>query len=283
VVIAGLTPGDEGEEYTLAMDRESLALDAKQTAPEYQNKQNNLVISVAALGKPMVVVLEGGSVIDMPWIDSVPAVVMAWYPGMVGGEAMGMLLWGQANFSGKLPMTWAGLSDYPLFGGPGVTLLDYFVGYRHFDKLGITPRYPFGHGLSYTTFEYRKLQLGCSEMNKGSVLPVVVNVANTGTVAGDEIVMVFVSFPNTTARRGPKELKGFTRVRLQPGEERQVTIPVRLQDLDYFQTDPANPTSGKWVVESGVVNIMVGGSSTNLPLTATVKVNGYETLSSAAQ
>ena len=288
VVVAGLTPRDEGEEYTGAGDRTSLDLDAKQEDPQYQGIQNKLITDVAALGKPMVVVLEGGSVIDMPWLQNVPAVVMAWYPGQRGGRAMGKLLWGtvgeqQYNFSGKLPFTWGkSLNDYATFDGKGTTGHDYFVGYRKFDKDNITPLFPFGAGLSYTTFEYRKLQLGCSDMSKGAVLPVVVNVANTGTVAGDEIVMVFVSFPNTTARRPPKELKGFARVSLAPGEEKQISIPVRLSDLDYFQTDAANPRSGKWVVETGPVKIMVGGGSTpaSLPLSATVNVNGYESASS---
>jgi beta-glucosidase len=140
---------------------------------------------------------------------------------------------------------------------------------------GATPVFPFGAGLSYTTFTYSKLQLGCSSMTQGAVLPVVVNVKNDGAVAGDEIAMVFVSFPNTTARRPPKELKGFARVSLAAGEEKQVTIPVRLSDLDYFQTDANDPRAGHWVVESGPVKIMVGGSATNLPLTATVNVTGY--------
>jgi beta-glucosidase len=279
VVMAGLTPGDEGEEYTLAGDRVTFGLDAKQTEPQYAGIQNKLITDTAAYAAqnniPMVVVLIGASVIDMPWKDSVPAVVMAWYPGMVGGEALGMLLWGEANFSGKLPFTWSNLKDYGTFNGNGDTVFDYYVGYRLFDKNNITPIYPFGYGLSYTSYEYRKLQLGCSDMSKGAVLPVVVNVANTGTVAGDEIVMVFVSFPGTTARRSVKELKGFERVRLAAGEERQVTIPVRLADLDYFKPDSPTARTGKWVVESGDIQIMVGGSSTNLPLSGTVKVNGY--------
>jgi beta-glucosidase len=221
------------------------------------------------------VVLEGASVIDMPWLGNVPAVVMAWYPGQVGGLALGDLLWGNANFSGKLPFTWGQLGDYEMFNGRGTTNFEYFVGYRRFDQMKITPVYEFGHGLSYTKFDYRKLQLGCSEMNKGAVMPVVVNVANTGTVAGDEVVMVFVSFPGTQARRPVKELKGFARVHLEAGQEKQITIPVRLADLDYFQMDTPTGTTGKWVVESGTVNIMVGGSSTNLPLMASVQVHGY--------
>jgi beta-glucosidase len=277
VVMAGLTPGDEGEEYTTNTgDRRELALDAKLGDTTIQT---NLILSAAALGKPVVVVLIGGSVIDTSaWLDQVSAVVMAWYPGQRGGEALGQLLWGKANFGGKLPFTWSNrLDDYPPFGGKGENPnFTYYLGYRYFEKNLKSPLFPFGYGLSYTTFEYRKLQLGCTVMGKGAVLPVVVNVANTGTVAGDEIVMVFVSFPNTAARRGPKELKGFARVSLQPGEEKQVTIPVRLADLDYFQQDSSSPNAGgRWVVESGDVKIMVGGSSTNLPLSATVQVNGY--------
>jgi beta-glucosidase len=275
VVMAGLTPGDEGEEYTLAGDRVTFGLDAKQTDPQLIGLQDNLIRDVVKLGKPMVVVLIGGSVIDMPWKDIVPAVVMAWYPGQVGGEALAMLLWGEANFSGKLPFTWGSLRDYGTFNGNGDTIFDYYVGYRLFDKNSITPIFPFGYGLSYTTYEYRNLQLGCSDMSKGAILPVVVNVANTGTVAGDEIVMVFVSFPGTAARRSIKELKGFERVRLEPGEERQVTIPIRLSDLDYFKADSPTARTGKWVVESGDIQIMVGGSAASLPLSGTVKVNGY--------
>jgi beta-glucosidase len=292
VVMAGLTAQDEGEEYTKAGDRDygvpsgvnPLSLDAKQQDSKYQGIQNKLISAVAAMGKPMVVVLEGGSVIDLPWLNQIPALVMAWYPGQRGGEALGDLLFGEVggvsyNFGGKLPFTWGTLSQYgdPFDGANGATTFSYYIGYRYFDHNHITPVYPFGAGLSYTTFELSDLQLGCSTMSKGSVLPVVVNVKNTGAVAGDETVMVFVSFPNTTVtrRQGQKELKGFARVSLAPGEAKQVTIPVRLSDLDYFQADSPTATTGHWVVESGPVNVMVGDSSTNLPLTGTVNVSGY--------
>ena len=301
VVMAGLTAQDEGEEYTLAGDRNSncvngvngtgncLLLDSKQPDSNYAGIQNKLISAVAGAGKPMVVVLEGGSVIDMtPWLSSVPAVVMAWYPGQRGGEALGDLLWGQVgdtsyNFGGKLPFTWGHMNDYFPFTGPnGATSFDYYVGYRYFDKNSIAPVFPFGYGLSYTTFALSNLQLGCSSMVQGAVLPVVVNVQNTGTIAGDDTLMVFVSFPNTAVRRGAKELKGFARVSLAAGEAKQVTIPVRLSDLDYFQIDANNPKTGNWVVESGPVTIMVTDGSLNpsdgttqFPLTGTVNVSGY--------
>jgi beta-glucosidase len=277
VVVAGLTAQDEGEEYTQAGDRSDLGLDAKQDANSpYAGIQNKLIQGIAALGKPMVVVLEGGSVISLPWLDSVPAVVMGWYPGQRGGVAMSKLLWGKANFSGKLPFTWAKkVEDYDTWNGNGTTTFNYYVGYGWFDFTHTTPLFPFGYGLTYTHFAYRKLQLGCSDMSKGAVLPVVVNVVNDGSVAGDEIAMVWVSYPDTMARRRTKELKGFVRVHLEAGEEKQITIPVRLSDLDYFQVDAPGATTGKWVVESGNIMISVGGSSTDMPLSQTVLVHGY--------
>jgi beta-glucosidase len=277
VVMAGLTAQDEGEEYTKAGDREDFALDAKQKDPQYQGIQNKLIQQVATLGKPMVVVLEGGSVIDVSsWLSSVPAVVMAWYPGQRGGAALAKLLWGRANFSGKLPFTWGKSKDqYDTWNGGGTTRFDYHVGYSWFDFTSATPQFVFGHGLSYTKFDFPNLQLGCSEMSKGAVLPVVVNVVNSGPVAGDEIVMVWVKYAPSAARRPTKELKGFTRVHLAAGEEKQITIPVRLSDLDYFQVDAPGATTGKWVVESGDITISVGDSSTNLPKSKTVTVHGY--------
>ena len=285
VVIAGMTAQDEGEEYTLAGDRSSFALDAKQDPkvhPETVNIQNTLINAVVALGKPMVVVLEGGSIIDVPWLEQVPAVVMAWYPGMVGGDAMGRLLWGQYqgdqyNFSGKLPFTWGRLGDYPQFTGDNKTTnADYYLGYRYFDKNNITPVFPFGYGLSYTSFEYSNLQIGCTEMSQGAVMPVYVNVKNTGDRPGDEVVFLFASFPNSTATRRTtiRELKGFARVNLAAGQEKQIMIPVRLKDLDYYDQD-----KGQWVVESGAITIGVGGDPSHL-LTASVKVNGYQMASS---
>ena len=271
VVVAGLTPQDEGEEYTGAGDRTNssgapnLALDAKSGS----NAQNTLITTIAAKGKPMVVVLEGGSAIDMPWLASVPAVVMAWYPGMVGGEALGKLLFGDVNFSGKLPITWPKtVADEPPFnqGGTtgGTTMMDYYLGYRYFDKNAKTPLFAFGYGLSYTSFKYEFLGLPCSTVTKKGVVDVVVQITNTGTVAGSEVAFLFVSYPSTTARRSVKELKGFYRTpTVMPGATVQFKIPLRVADLKYWNTTSTPPG---WTVESGPVQIMVGPSSDNLPL-----------------
>jgi len=268
VVVAGLTPYDEGEEYNGSGDRTSLALDGKDNGKGNAGQQEGLIKQVAGLGKPMVVVLEGGSVIDMSnWLSSVPAVVMAWYPGMVGGTALGQLLAGKANFSGKLPISWPkSLNDLPTFNGGATTQMDYYVGYRYFDnKTTVTPQYAFGYGLSYTQFAYSNLVVPCSDATKTSVVKVSVDVTNSGTVAGDEVVLLFTSYPGSTKKRPAKELKGFARVSLAAGAKQTVTIPVRVADLKFYDT------SG-WAIESGTVKVMVGPSSDTLPLSDTFTV-----------
>ncbi|MEP6653532.1 MAG: glycoside hydrolase family 3 C-terminal domain-containing protein [Myxococcales bacterium] len=281
VVVAGLTPYDEGEEYNRSGDRTSLALDGKDAGRSYGSIQNKLITDVAALGKPMVVVLEGGAVIDMPWLAAVPAVVMAWYPGQVGGRALGKLLMGDENFSGKLPVTWpAMLSQFPPFSMGTTTMMDYYLGYRYFDKNNTTPLFPFGYGLSYTTFEYSNLAVPCSDAIKAgfdadpptsSVVNVTVDVKNTGPRKGEEVVFLFVSYPGTTARRPVKELKGFYRVALEAagtmGDAKRITIPLRVSDLKYYDM-----TTNSWQVASGPVKVMVGPSSANLPLSDTFTV-----------
>jgi beta-glucosidase len=265
VVVTGLTPEDEGEEYTRAGDRTNFALDGKKGG----RLQNDLIAAVAKKGKPMVVVIEAGSVVDMPWLDQVPAVVMAFYPGMAGGTALGELLFGDKNFSGKLPVTWPKRwEDEPTFFEGTTTAMDYYLGYRYFDQKAIEPLYPFGHSLSYTTFEYKNLQVPCSDVTKNGVVEVSVDITNKGSVQGDEIAMLFVSYPKTSVRRSVKELKGFYRVSLDPGQTKRVKIPLRVADLKFWDTASAN-----WKVESGPVQVMVGPNARQLPLTDTFTVN----------
>jgi beta-glucosidase len=286
VVMAGLTPEDEGEDDTGASDRVSFSLDDKLVHVENGTPvQNPLIEAVAALGKPMVVVLEGGSVIEMPWLSMVPAVVMAWYPGQDGGDALADLLFGKKNFSGKLPVTWpnpsvgicSGMSscpktgscpacfgDEPLFTG-GVrepTPMDYYLGYRYYDHNAIAPLFAFGAGLSYTTYVYGTPTLSQTTASGGDTVMVTVPVTNAGAVAGDEASFVFVSYPNTkrTGHSNVKELKGFVRTHMPVGTAPvSVTIPLRVSDLKYWDT----PTN-KWVYETGVINILVGGRSDGL-------------------
>lgn len=293
VVVAGLTPEDEGEEYTGAGDRVdakgnvNYSLDCKNGS----GGQDALIASVAAIGKPMAVVIEAGSAVNMPWLSSVPAVVMAWYPGEKGGTALGRLLFGDVNFSGKLPITWPQHeADEPIFdtanSAPGAqtggsTTMGYYLGYRWFDcagqtgcaAQGTTPLYAYGSGLSYTTFKYEYLGVPCSTVSQHGVVDVQVAVTNTGTVAGTEVSYLFVSYPQTTARRSVKELKGFHRTKqpIQPGQTVLFTIPLRVQDLKYWNT-----AGNTWTVESGPVQIMVGPSSDNLPLMDTLTVTSAQ-------
>jgi beta-glucosidase len=295
VVVVGLTPQDEGEEYTGSGDRTSgsttshavaLGLDPKQNS----GVQNGLIAAVAALGKPFAVVLEGGSVIDMSaWYASAPAVVMAWYPGMVGGTALGRILFGDVVPSGKLPITWdANLAHWPTFASDsGTTTMDYYLGYRYFEKNGtaLSPSsgsFPFGYGLSYTTFSYSNLQVPCATVAKDGVVNLTVDVTNTGTVAGSETILVFASYPGSAVgtRAGSyKELKAYRRTGLiMPGQGARVPIPLRIKDLQYWDS-----ASSSWKVETGMVKVIVapssaapactGGTGPNCALSDTFMVN----------
>jgi beta-glucosidase len=263
VVMIGLTPGDEGEEYAIPAggDRSTLTL---------PDNQNALVEAVALLNKPMVVVIESGGIIEMPWLADVPAVVMAWYPGQQGGLALAQLLFGEANFTAKMPVAWAQDSQLPPFKDSATeTAMGYFLGYRYLDENDLTPVFPFGHGLSYSSFTISDLQLGCPSAEKEGVIPVTVKVTNNTAVAGEETVFAFASFPDTTARRSEKELKGFRKVALGPNEAQTVTIPIRVKDLKYWQGD----ANGQWVIETGRVNIAVGKSAAPADLTLQGSVN----------
>jgi beta-glucosidase len=256
VVVAGLNAEDEGEEYTGAGDRSSFALDAKSDA----KPQNELIAAVAALGKPMVVVLEGGSVIDMPWLASVPAVLMSWYSGMAGGRAIGKLLFGDESPSGKLPLTWpVSWDDEPVF-NPGTTVdMGYFAGYRYFAQQNKTPLFPFGYGLSYSTFQYLNLEVPCTSATNDSVMMVKVDVSNQGAVKADEVVFLFTAYPDSTdERKRIKQLKGFYRVSLNAGETKQVTIPLRINDLRFY-----DQASQSWGFESGELEISIGKDAMN--------------------
>ena len=230
----------------------------------------------------MVVILEGGSAIDVsPFVDQVQGLVMAWYPGQSGGNALGKLFFGMdkdtgktVSFSGKLPSTWPNsLAELPPFSMPGTTTMDYYLGYRWYDTQNKTPRYAFGHGLSYTTFEYSNLFVPCTTVPASGVVNVTVDVKNTGMVDADEVVFAFVSFPDSQvpkrAAPGYKELKGFKRVSIPKGMGLRVTIPIRVSDLWYYDA----ATKGR-KIEDGKVNVMVGGSSDKLTLMGSFTVAG---------
>jgi beta-glucosidase len=205
------------------------------------------------------------------WGDDVDAIIMAWYPGMEGGNAMGDLIFGDINFSGRTIQTWPKAeSDLPEFGNTQAeTEFLYYHGYRHFDHYDIEPLFPFGFGLSYTTFEYEDLQVPCARISPEGHLNISVEVRNAGDREGVEVVQVYVAYPNTKVRRPERELKGFARVELAAGETKSVNITIPLRDLAYYDSDLK-----KWVVEELEHRVEVGPNARTLPLSASFEVGG---------
>ena len=281
VVVVGLSAGDEGEEYSLAShgDRTSLTL---------PGQQEKLISDVLALDKPTAIIVESGSIVNVPWLSNAnrkQATIWAGYGGQRVGLALGKLLFGDRNFSGKMPLAWPEESDMPSFREPGITTeMGYFFGYRYYDNLKANGNpvelvFPFGHGLSYTTFEYSNLIIPCGTISKTGVVDITADIRNTGSVDGDEIMMMFVSGPPKPAgikgERPVKELKRFQRVSLkasgESGSDARVTFPLAIQDLRHWEGD----ADGSWVIDGGTYTIMVGpnGDDDDLTLKGTLTVH----------
>jgi len=230
-------------------DRESLNL---------LSKDEELIQAVAGANKNTVVVYVGGSAIDMgSWQDDVPAILFAWYNGMEGGNALARILYGEVNPSGKLPFSIArNAGDYPFFNPYTMTIeYGYYHGYTLFDKKEIEVAYPFGHGLSYTTFEYDSLEIDAVDPEKQS-LKVRARVSNTGQMAGEEVVQLYVGFSNSEIDRPVKLLKGFDKIAIEPGESRAVEFQIDLEELAWY-----DPESKSWKIEEMDYAIFVGPSS----------------------
>ena len=251
VIFAGLPEGYESE----GSDRPDM---------ELTGKQNELISAVAKVNPNTVVVLNVGSPVTMPWLDQVPTVVEAFYPGMEGGNAVACVLLGEVNPSGKLSETFPKrLEDTPAYNNfPGGKEVLYgegiFVGYRHYDLRDIEPLFPFGHGLSYTTFEYSDLKV-TEKVKPGGEVTVTVTVKNTGHVAGKEVVQLYVCDKVSSLPRPDKELKGFQKISLDPGESKTVTLKLDERALSFY-----NPYLEKWVAEPGEFEVLVGSSSRDI-------------------
>ena len=233
-------------------------------------EQNALIAAVAAANPRTIVVLNTGSAVTMPWLDSVAAVLEAWYPGQEDGDAIAAVLFGDVNPSGKLPVTFPrSLSDVPAASAlrwPGVDgRVEYSegleVGYRWYQARGIAPLFPFGFGLSYTTFGFANLRVS----QRGRSVTIGVDVTNTGRRAGADVVQVYVGFPASTSEP-PEKLKGFRKVQLGPGETRHLTFSLDARAFAHWD----DVTRG-WVVSAGDYRIGVGDASDSLPLGATVQ------------
>lgn len=262
VVVAGLAYPDEGEGLITHGDRDSLAMPRDQDA---------IVAAVAALNSRTIVVLEGSGPVLMPWIDAVPAVVEAWYPGEQGGRAIADVLFGDVNPSGRLPLSFPEAeSDLPTFDNEHAAVVyAYFHGYRYLDEHGATPLFPFGHGLSYTTFSYANLTVTPATVGPWGHVRVSADVTNTGRVAGDEVAQLYVGYEGSRVTRAMDDLKGFVRVHLAPGETKTVVFDVPARDVAFWDTNVSD-----WEVEPITYRVRVGPSSRGLPLEGSFAATG---------
>src|SRR5215831_1139809 len=259
VMFLGLTARLEGEEMPVRIpgfqggDRTSIDLPAP---------QEHLLERIGALGKPTVLVLLNGSALAVNYADAhMPAIVDAWYPGQAAGTAIADVLFGDYNPGGRLPVTfYKSTNDLPAFENYAMTGRTY----RYFKG---APLYPFGFGLSYTTFAYKNLRTSADQMRASDTLTVRVDVTNTGKRAGDEVVQLYARHVGSKVDRPIKDLCGFKRVSLKPGETKTVTLSVPANSLAYW-----NAETRSWTLEPDRVELQIGASSSDIRLTKTIAV-----------
>lgn len=232
--------------------------------------QDELIEALQAVNKNLVLVLLSGNAVEMPWVDKVPAIVQGWYLGSMGGKSLADVLGGAVNPSGKLPFSFpvkledCGAHAFDALSYPGDSIKevykeDILVGYRWYDTKKIPALFPFGHGLSYTTFQYGKPVASAKKMAADGTLTVTVPVKNTGSVAGKEVVQLYVGDDKCSVLRPLKELKHFQKIALQPGEEKSVTFTVTPEDLQFYDDKAAC-----WKSEPGKFKLYIGSSSTDI-------------------
>ncbi|NVM31998.1 MAG: glycoside hydrolase family 3 C-terminal domain-containing protein, partial [Candidatus Helarchaeota archaeon] len=260
IIFAGLKHGfgkdSEGK------DKKTLDLPKKQIALINKTVQEN---------ENTIVILINGSPVTMDgWVEKVSVIIEAWYAGCDGGTALADILFGDVNPSGKLPLTFPKkLSDSPAHKSPrtfpGDEKVYYdegiFVGYRHFDTNGIEPLFPFGHGLSYTTFEYENLKTNKQQISAEDKVIITLDIKNTGERAGAEIVQLYIQDVEASVERPLKELKGFKKVQLEPGEKKTVEFELEKRDLSFYDEQ-----NGIWNAEKGLFKILIGSSSQDIRL-----------------
>ena len=239
------------------------------------DNQAELIQAVSAVNKKTIVVLNTGTPVTLTnWLGQVPGLIEAWFPGQEGGTAIADVLFGKVNPSGKLPDTFAAnRADYPDASDFAVKRNDahytegIYVGYRHFDQAGLQPVFPFGYGLSYTTFKYSDLNLSAAQMPADGTTAVSLKVTNTGKRAGEEVVELYVHAASPKIDRPVRELKGFAKVALNPGETQTVQLTLSPRDLAYYDV-----TGQQWKADAGKYEIEIGASSRDLRLTAPLEL-----------
>ncbi|MBN2470755.1 MAG: glycoside hydrolase family 3 C-terminal domain-containing protein, partial [Anaerolineae bacterium] len=260
VAVGGKSGLDHSSTSGEAVDRLDLTL---------PGVQQQLVEAIAATGKPVVVVLINGRPLAIPWIAAnVPAVIEAWLPGEEGGSAVADVIFGKVNPAGRLPMSLPHhVGQIPVFynhkpsGGRSHWYGDYVDG-------SVKPLYPFGHGLSYTTFDYANLQVSAAETGANSAFTVSVDITNAGERPGDEVVQLYIHDRVASVTRPVKELKAFKRLSLQPGETRTVSFAMHTSQLAFYDL------AMNLVVEPGEIEIMVGASSDDIRQTGLLTITG---------
>jgi beta-glucosidase len=260
VLVMGLTSNLEGEEMPVQV--EGFA-GGDRTDINLPRPQEELLKQIFALGKPTVLVLMNGSALAVNWAAAhIPAIIEAWYPGQAAGLALADVLFGDYNPGGRLPVTfYKSVADLPPFE-------DYQLEghtYRYFQG---EPLFAFGHGLSYTTFDYRNLELSAPTIASDEIMRVSVEVTNTGNCAGDEVVQLYVQDIEASVPRPIKELKGFRRVNLEPGEKKTVTFTLAVNQLGFYDD------TARFIVEPGVIKIEVGSSSQDIRLLGEFEIVG---------
>lgn len=261
VVFAGLTEEFEGEGY----DRLGI---------EMPNSHNNLVSAVAAANPNTVVVLAGGSVVNIKWLGEVKALLNSGLGGQAGGAAVANILTGAVNPSGKTSETYPlAFEENPTYGNyPGGPVTSehresVYIGYRYYDKVGKDVLFPFGYGLSYTTFEYSDISLSADSIKDTDTVTVSFKIKNTGNVDGAEIAQIYVADKESTIFRPVKELRAFKKVFLKAGEEQEVSLELSKRAFAFY-----NVELGDWMVETGEFDILVGASSRDIKLSAAMTV-----------
>ncbi|MEN9562291.1 MAG: hypothetical protein RIR73_535, partial [Chloroflexota bacterium] len=243
-----------GETYIMAGEAASRA------SLDLPGRQEELLKAVSALGKPVVLVLLNGRPLSINWAaENVPAILEAWEPGTEGGNAVADILFGDANPGGKLPVTFPRKGSHaPLYYARNMTHSPEgspMYNPRYWDGLPV-PLYPFGFGLSYTTFEFSNLKISSEKIKAGASLTVSVDVTNTGKVAGDEVAQLYIHQKYGTDTRPIRELKGFERITLQPGEKKTVTFNLGANELTYWSTN-----AGKWIQDPASFDLWAGSDS----------------------
>ena len=269
IIVAGYRYNDEGE-YVIpdpskegarakeGGDRESLTL-----KPE----DEKLISEIASENKTSVVVLVGGSAIIIEnWKNKIPAILMSWYSGMEGGTALANILFGEVNPSGKLPFTIPSQKEHlPSFDPFAKTAeYGYYHGYTLLEKEQIQPAFPFGFGKSYTQYDYDSLTIENPDLKDNDLLVAAVNVTNSGRLAGEEVVQLYVGFENSGVDRPVKLLRGFQKIGLKPGETKKVLFKISLEDLLWY-----NPATAEWELEKMEYKLYIGSSSSMKDLLST--------------